>query len=73
MRLTASARLLKNEPDTSLRLLEEALVIDKALGLPEKIRQDLLLSAQAHEKLGHVEQAAQFRERAARIAATAVK
>jgi len=73
LRLTASARLLKNEPDAALRLLEEALAIDKLLGLPEKIRQDLLLSAQAHEKLGRAEQAAQFRERAARIAATALK
>lgn len=73
LRLRASAKLLKNEYDAALRLLEEALVIDKALGLPEKIRQDLLLSAQTHEKQGHVEQAAQFRERAARIAATAVK
>jgi hypothetical protein len=33
----------------------------------------LLLSAQAHEKSGRAEQAAQFRERAARIAATALK
>jgi tetratricopeptide (TPR) repeat protein len=73
LRLTASARLLKNEPDAALRLLEEALAIDKSLGLPEKIRQDLLLSAQAHEKSGRAEQAAQFRERAARIAATALK
>jgi tetratricopeptide (TPR) repeat protein len=73
LRITASARLLKNEPDTALRLLDEALAIDKSLGLPEKIRQDLLLSAQAHEKSGRAEQAAQFRERAARIAATALK
>lgn len=73
LRLTASARLMKNEHDTALRLLEEALVIDKSLGLPEKIRQDLLLSAQAYEKLGHAEQAAQYRDRAARIAATALK
>lgn len=73
LRLCASARLLKNEPDAALRLLEEALAIDKSLGLPEKIRQDLLLSAQGHEKSGHAEQAAQFRERAARIAATALK
>ncbi|MDO8991358.1 MAG: hypothetical protein Q7U91_17165 [Sideroxyarcus sp.] len=73
LRLTASARLLKNEHEPALRLLEGALGIDKTLGLPEKIRMDLLLSAQAHEKLGHAEQAAQFRDRAARIAATAVK
>jgi tetratricopeptide (TPR) repeat protein len=73
LRLAASGRLLKSEPDTALRLLEEALEIDKSQGLPEKIRQDLLLSAQAHEKSGRAEQAAQFRERAARIAATALK
>ncbi|WP_283744254.1 hypothetical protein [Sideroxydans sp. CL21] len=73
LRLTASARLMKGEYDTALRLSEEALAIDKLLGLPEKIRQDLLLSAQAHEKLGHAEQAAQCRDRAARIAATALK
>jgi tetratricopeptide (TPR) repeat protein len=73
LRITASARLLKSEPDAALHLLEESLVIDKALGLPEKIRQDLLLSAQAHEKLGQPGQAALFRERAARVAATAVK
>jgi tetratricopeptide (TPR) repeat protein len=73
LRLIASAKLLKNDNDAVLHLVEEALVIDKTLGLPEKIRQDLLLSAQAHEKLGHAEQAAQCRDRAARIAATALK
>ncbi|HLP99382.1 MAG TPA: hypothetical protein VK149_13165 [Sideroxyarcus sp.] len=73
LRLLASARLMKGEADVALRLSEEALVIDKALGLPEKIRQDLLSAAQAHEKLGQLEQAAQCRDRAARIAATALK
>jgi hypothetical protein len=73
LRLAASAKLLKSDPDDALRLSEEALVIDKSLGLPEKIRQDLLLSEQAHERLGHAELAAQYRDRAARIAATAVK
>ena len=73
LRLTAAARLLKSEHDAALRLAEEALAIDKSLGLPEKIRQDLLLSADAYQKLGHAEEAAQYRDRAARIAATAVK
>ncbi len=73
LRLMANARLLKSEYEVALRLSEEALVIDKSLGLPEKIRQDLVLSAQAHEKLGHPEQAAQCRDRAARIVATSVK
>jgi tetratricopeptide (TPR) repeat protein len=73
LRLMASARLMKNESDEALRLAEEALAIDKSLGLPEKIRQDLLLAAQVHERMGHAEQAAQYRERAARIAATTLK
>jgi tetratricopeptide (TPR) repeat protein len=72
-RLAASARLMKNETDAALVLLDETLAIDKSLGLPEKIRWDLLLLAQAHEKSGQMELATQFRERAARIAATAVK
>lgn len=73
LRLMATARLMKNELEAALRLSDEALAIDKTLGLPEKIRQDLLLSAQAHEKSGHAELAAQYRDRAARIAATELK
>lgn len=73
LRLMASARLMRNEPDAALRLSEEALLIDKSLGLPEKIRQDLLLSAQAHDRSGRTDLAAQCRDRAARIAATALK
>lgn len=73
LRLMASARLMQNEPDAALRLSEEALLIDKSLGLPEKIRQDLLLSAQAYDKSGRIDLAAQCRDRAARIAATALK
>jgi tetratricopeptide (TPR) repeat protein len=73
LRLMATARLMKSEHETALRLSDEALVIDKSLGLPEKIRQDLLLSAQAQEKTGHAELAAQYRDRAARIAATELK
>jgi hypothetical protein len=69
----ATARLMKNEQEAALRLSDEALVIDKTLGLPGKIRQDLLLLAQAHEKSGHADQAAQYRDRAARIAATELK
>ncbi len=73
LRLAASAKLLKNDADAALHLAEEALAVDKSMGLPEKIRQDLLLAAQAHEKLGHAEQAAQCRDRAGRIAAASVK
>jgi tetratricopeptide (TPR) repeat protein len=73
LRLTASARMLKSEHEAALRLAEEALAIDKSLGLPDKIHQDLLLAGQAHQGLGHADQAAEYRDRAARIAATGVK
>ncbi|ADE11971.1 Tetratricopeptide repeat protein [Sideroxydans lithotrophicus ES-1] len=69
LRLSASAKLMKNEHDAALKLLEESLGIDKSLGLPEKIRQDLLLSAQVYEKMGQAERAAEYHDRAARIAA----
>ncbi len=73
LRVQASALLLQAQPEQALRRANEALQIDKALGLPQKIRQDLLLLAQAHAQLGQAGQAAQMRERAARIAATALK
>ena len=73
LRLLAQAKLLKQEFEAALPLLEEALGIDKTLGLPDKIRQDLSLLAQAQDKLGRKESAARYRERAARIAATLVK
>jgi len=73
LRVQASALLLQEQPEHALRRAEEAMQIDKALGLPQKIHQDLLLLAQAHVQLGQAEYAAQMRERAARIAATALK
>lgn len=73
LRLQASALLMKKSPEEALRHAGEALLIDKSLGLPEKIREDLLLAAQAHEQLGHAGQAAAFRARAARIAGPATK
>jgi tetratricopeptide (TPR) repeat protein len=69
LRYMSEARLMRGEFTTALRLAGEALVVDKSLGLPEKIKQDLLLSASAYEGQGDAEQAARFRERASRIAA----
>lgn len=73
LRLLAQARLLRQEFGLALPLLEEALAIDKGLGLPEKIRADLLLVAQAQEGIGRSELAAQYRERAARVAAASLR
>lgn len=69
LRLFAHAKLLGQEAGGALPILEEALAIDKRLGIPEKIRLDLELLAEAHDKLGKAELAAQYRERSARVAA----
>lgn len=69
LRYMSEARLMRSEFMQALRLADEALVVDKSLGWPEKIRQDLLLSASACEGQGDVEQAQRFRERASRIVA----
>ncbi len=67
LRHMGEAKLMLGEFSAALHLAEEALVVDKLQGLPEKIRQDLLLAASAHDGLGNFEQSARFRERASRI------
>jgi tetratricopeptide (TPR) repeat protein len=69
LRHMGEARLMRGEFTMALRLADEALAVDKALGLPDKIRQDLLLYAAAYEGQGDAEQAKRFRERASRIVA----
>ncbi|MFH2135393.1 MAG: hypothetical protein ABII81_09500 [Pseudomonadota bacterium] len=69
LRYMSEARLMRREFSMALRLADEALAVDKTLGLPAKIKLDLLLSASAYEGLGDAEQAKRFRERASRIVA----
>lgn len=69
LRYMSEARLMRREFSMALRLADEALAVDKTLGLPAKIKLDLLLSASAYEGQGDAEQAKRFRERASRIVA----
>lgn len=64
LRLTAQAGAMKREFDTALVLLDEALAVDKTLGLPEKIRLDLAQLANIHEAMGRHDLARVYRERA---------
>ncbi|MDH2915939.1 MAG: hypothetical protein PXX77_03585 [Gallionella sp.] len=73
LRLQGQAKMLKQDFEAALPSLDEALSIDKTLGLPEKIRQDLHLLAQVNEKLGRTELAGQYRDRAARVASMLLK
>lgn len=69
LRYMSEARLMQGDFSAALQRAEEALGVDKSLGLPAKIRQDLLLLAAAYAGQGDAEQARRFRERAARITA----
>jgi len=69
LRYMGEARLMRGDFSTASRLADEALVVDKSLGLPEKIKLDLLLLAVAYEGQGDAEQAKRYRERASRIIA----
>ncbi|MFH1605482.1 MAG: hypothetical protein ABIH03_16425 [Pseudomonadota bacterium] len=68
LRLQAEARIGRKEYDAALAPLNEALALDKALGLPDRIEQDLLHLANAHAGLGQADAARALRTRAARVA-----
>ena len=67
LRLTAQACVMRNEFDAALLLLNEALAVDKTLGLPEKIRLDLVQLAGVYGGMGKPDLAGIFRERARRV------
>jgi tetratricopeptide (TPR) repeat protein len=74
LRVLAQAKLSKGQFAPALALLNEVIVIDKALGVPVKIRHDLMLLSRVYEKMGNTALASQFRERAERItSATSAK
>lgn len=70
LRLLARAKLSGNDAKAALPLLEEALVLDKALGLPEKIAYDMNVLADAYLALGDANAASNYLERARRVSGT---
>lgn len=69
-RLLGEVRLQQREAAEAVPLLEHALSLDKRLGLPRKIAEDLRLLADAHDMLGRRAEAEAYRgrERAIRLA-----
>lgn len=67
LRYKSEARLMQGEFLAAMQMADEALAVDKALGVSEKIKLDLLLLAAAYEGQGDAEQAKRFRVRASRI------
>ena len=67
LRLLAAANLALGHFENARSQLNEALDLDKSLGLPLKIREDLLLLARLHDALGQPQQAKRYQERAARL------
>ncbi len=52
LRITGEARLALGEQRAAVQALEQALALDKALGLPQRIYSDLMLLGRAHAALG---------------------
>ena len=73
LRMQAEARMRQKEFAAALAPLQEALALDKALGLPERIEQDLRRLAEAHAGLGDAEEARALLTRAARVASQEIK
>lgn len=69
LRLLARAKLSGNAAAGALPLLEEALAMDKKLGTPEKIAQDMNVMADVYLSLGDKEKAREYGERAKRVMA----
>ena len=67
LRLQAEARMRQKEFAAAFAPLEEALSLDKSLGLPERVGLDLRHLAAAHEGAGNTDRAREFRTRAARV------
>ncbi len=67
LRLAGKARFMSREYAQSLSLLEQALALDKQLGLPEKITSDMELLAMAHAAVGDAQKAEEYQERAKRV------
>ena len=63
-RLAGEARLATGEHAAAVQSIEQALALDHALGLPEKIEMDLTLLARAHEAMGERAAATAYQARA---------
>mgnify|MGYP001367736416 CR=1 FL=1 len=73
LRLQAEARIRQKEFAAALVPLGDALLLDKSLGLPERIEQDLRFLAEAHAGLGREDEARALSTRAARVARQELK
>ena len=73
LRLLARVKLSGNDAQAALPLLEEALALDKTLGLPEKIAYDLKIMADAYLVLGNANAASNYLERARRVSGILLK
>lgn len=67
LRLLARAKLSGNNAGAALPLLEEALELDKRLGMPAKIAYDMNIIAEVYLALGDQNKAYGYRERARRV------
>ncbi|MBK9160567.1 MAG: tetratricopeptide repeat protein [Nitrosomonadales bacterium] len=67
LRLSGEIGLAKQDHAGAIRWLEQALALDQRLGIPTRIRLDLLRLGEAHERSGATGQAGDFYARAAAV------
>jgi len=68
LRVIGEARLTLGEQRAAIQALEQALVLDKTLGLPQRIYSDLMLLGRAHAALGEREAARGYFRRSLAVA-----
>ncbi|MGH8755128.1 MAG: hypothetical protein ACREU0_04785, partial [Burkholderiales bacterium] len=68
LRVIGEARLALGEQRAAIQALEQALALDKALGLPQRIYSDLMLLGRAHAALGEREAARGYFRRSLAVA-----
>lgn len=71
LRIIGRARLARGETGAALEVLHQALALDRELGKPDRIVDDLLLLAGAHAAAGNRSSAEEFYLRAATVAEAA--
>jgi tetratricopeptide (TPR) repeat protein len=71
LRLAGEARLARREHQAAVAPLEQALEIDRALGLPSRIQLDLMALGRAHSALGNRATARDYFARARSVSAAA--
>jgi len=68
LRVSAEAHLARREPDPARQAAEDALALDRSLGLPPRVYRDLMLLGRSNDALGRRAEARAYYQRALTVA-----